>query len=202
MERRKPFMQNVRKGGPSTLFDIKVVLCYLLNSLDAPISADDLFLIVQSEQLINYFELMSAISELCKGGQIETSFNEKGEECYAISKHGASLVADLEASIPMNLKHRVVSAAIRMFAFKQNAKENKVQITASENGGYILSVEVPGMPEPLCKLSLYFADRIQAEVAKDNFLENPTLVYTSVLVALTGDRATLITALSDIANLR
>ena len=87
MERRKPFMQNVRKGGPSTLFDIKVVLCYLLNSLDAPISADDLFLIVQSEQLINYFELMSAISELCKGGHY-------AEHCSAYRSCGVHILIE------------------------------------------------------------------------------------------------------------
>jgi len=197
MERRKPFMQNVKKGGPATIFDIKVMLCYLLNSLKKPISAENLLNIMLSEQLVNYFEYESAMGELCDNGQVEKFVTDSGEEFYQISSQGASLVVDLESSLSMSLRSRVVAAAVRVLTFKQNEKENKVTVTPAQGGGYNLSIEVPGTPEPLCKIQLYFPERLQAEMARDGFLLNPTLVYTAILSALTGDMTTLLTALKN-----
>ena len=197
MERRKPFMQNVKVGGPATIFDIKVMLCYLLNSLNKPISAEDLLNVMMSEQLVNYFEYESAMGELVNGGQIEKFVSDSGEEFYQISKNGAALVVDLESSLAMSLRSRVVAAAIKVLTFKQNKEENNVKITAAEGGGYNLTLEVPGEPQPLCKLQLYFPERLQAEMANDRFLENPSLVYAAILAALSGDMMTLMTALKD-----
>lgn len=197
MERRKPFMQNVKLGGPTTIFDIKVMLCYLLNSLGKPISAEDLLNVMMSEQLVNYFEYESAMAELVNGGQVEKFVSDSGEEFYRISENGAALVVDLETSIAMSLKSRVVAAAIKVLTFKQNKDENNVQILSAEGGGYNLSIEVPGEPQPLCKLQLYFPERLQVEMAKDRFLENPSLVYAAILASLSGDLTTLMTALRD-----
>ena len=81
--------------------------------------------------------------------------------------------------------------------YKQNEKENRAEITACDKGGYLLNIEIPDMPESLCKMQLYFPERMQAEMAKDGFLQNPTLLYAAIIAALTGDRSTLVTALSD-----
>ena len=197
MERRKPFMQNVKTGGPATIFDIKVMLCYLLNSLNKPISAVDLLNVMMSEELVNYFEYESAMAELVKGGQVEKFVSDSEEEFYQISKNGAALVVDLESSLAMSLKSRVVAAAIKVLTFKQNAEENNVEVTAAEGGGYNLTLEVPGEPQPLCKLQLYFPERLQAEMARDGFLTNPTLVYAAILAALSGDLTALMTALKQ-----
>ncbi|MBQ8338313.1 MAG: DUF4364 family protein [Oscillospiraceae bacterium] len=197
MERRKPFMQNVKTGGPATIFDIKVMLCYLLNSLNKPISAEDLLNVMMSEELVNYFEYESAMAELVKGGQVEKFVSDSEEEFYQISKNGAALVVDLESSLAMSLKSRVVAAAIKVLTFKQNAEENNVEVTAAEGGGYNLTLEVPGEPQPLCKLQLYFPERLQAEMARDGFLTNPTLVYAAILAALSGDLTALMTALKQ-----
>jgi len=197
MERRKPFMQNVKVGGPSTIFDIKVMLCYILNTLKSPISAENLSTVVVSEGLVNYFEYESAMGELLDGGHIERFTDKSGEEFYKISENGAALVVDLESSLSMTLRSYAIRTAIKVLTFKQNEKENTVTITPVEEGGYQLSVEIPGTPKPLCSFSMYFPERMQAEMARDGFLENPTLAYTSLLCALTGDRVTLLTALSD-----
>ncbi len=197
MERRKPFMQNVKLGGPNTIFDIKLMLCYILNSLKVPISAEDLLYITQSEGLVNYFEYESAIGELLDGGHIEKFTDDTGEDFLKMSETGAALVVDLESSLSMTLRSRSVRAALKALSYKQNAKENNVKIINSENGGYFLSVEIPGTPEPLCSIKLYFPERLQAEMAKDGFLEDPAMVYTAILTALTGDTSTLISLLSS-----
>ena len=194
MERRNPFMQNVKKGGPATIFDIKVMLCYLLNTLKKPISAENLLNIMLSQELVNYFEYESAMAELVNGGQIE-KFTHDGEDFYKISEQGKSIVVELESSLAMSLKSRVVEAAVKLLAYKQNEKENKVQIIEVD-GGYSLEIEIPGEPQPLCKMQLFFPERLQAQMARDGFLNDPTLVYTAVLSALTGDKTTLITALN------
>lgn len=194
MERRNPFMQNVKKGGPNTIFDIKVMLCYLLNTLKKPISAENLLNVMLSQELVNYFEYESAMAELCDGGQVE-KFTHDGEDFYKISEQGASIVVELESSLALSLKSRVVEAAVKLLAYRQNERENKAGIIEVE-GGYNLVIEIPGEPQPLCKIELFFPERLQAQMARDGFLNDPTLTYTALLCAVTGDRTTLITALS------
>jgi len=193
MERRNPFLQNVKKGGPTSIFDIKVMLCYLLNTLNKPISAENLLNVMLSQELVNYFEYESAMAELCDGGQVE-KFTHDGEDFYKISEQGASIVVELESSLALSLKSRVVEAAVKLLAYRQNEKENRAEIKAVD-GGYNLVIEIPGEPQPLCKIELFFPERLQAQMARDGFLNDPTLTYTALLSAVTGDRTTLITAL-------
>ena len=194
MERRNPFMQNVKVGGPNTIFDIKVMLCYLLNTLNKPISAENLLNVMMSQELVNYFEYESAMAELVNGGQVE-KFTHDDEDFYKISEQGASIVVELESSLSASLKSRVVEAAVKLLAYRQNERENKADIIEVE-GGYNLVIEIPGHPQPLCKIELFFPERLQAQMARDGFLNDPTLTYTAILSAVTGDRTTLITALS------
>lgn len=195
MERRNPFMQNVKVGGPNTIFDIKVMLCYLLNTLKKPISAENLLNVMLSQELVNYFEYESAMAELVSGGQVE-KFTHDGEDFYKISEQGASIVVELESSLALSLKSRVVEAAVKLLAYRQNERENKADIVKVE-GGYNLVIEIPGEPQPLCKIELFFPERLQAQMARDGFLSDPTLTYTAILSAVTGDRTTLITALDN-----
>lgn len=198
MERRKPFMQNVSLGGPYTIFDIKVMLCYLLKTVNKPISAETLWTIMASEELVNYFEYENAMGELLKAGHVEAFTDESGEDFYKISPKCIPIVSDLESNLAISLRSRVVTAAMKIMYYKQNEEQNNVKVIPCEEGGYILSIDVPGTPRSLCKMELYFPEKLQAERARERFIDNPTLVYSVTLASLTGDTSHLMSVLRDI----
>ena len=56
------FTGGVGPGGLRTKNDIRVLLCYLLASVSAPLRQDDILSILQEYNLANYFEIMDALS--------------------------------------------------------------------------------------------------------------------------------------------
>ena len=66
---------NVFTGGVNLLGlksknDIKLLICYLLASIDAPLSKEDIITILQDNELANYFEINDAISDLLDNNNI------------------------------------------------------------------------------------------------------------------------------------
>ena len=48
-------------GGMTDKYEIKILICYLLYSVHAPLSREQLNLIFQEEQLVNYFSFCYAL---------------------------------------------------------------------------------------------------------------------------------------------
>ena len=66
--------------------------------------------------------------------------------------------------------------------------------------GFTLPLSVYNIPykKALCKMEFYFPEKLQAERARERFIDDPTLVYAVTLAALTGDTSHLLAVLRDI----
>ncbi len=64
------FTGGIVLGGMRTKADIRVLLCYILKSLDAPFSKAGLNEVLQSTSLANFFEVNDALSALLGAGLI------------------------------------------------------------------------------------------------------------------------------------
>ena len=72
------FSAGVEPGGLRSRNEIKVLITFLLDNLERPLSKRQLFTVVQQEGLANYFETSQALSELISGGSVD--FDLDGEE--------------------------------------------------------------------------------------------------------------------------
>ena len=54
------FTGGVADGGLRTKNDIKILICYMLATLDAPFSKNDMIRVLQETALANYFEINDA----------------------------------------------------------------------------------------------------------------------------------------------
>ena len=54
----------------NSLHSVKILLCYLLNKLDMPVSPDDLLQIVMDSEIINYFYYNDAVCALLDNGAL------------------------------------------------------------------------------------------------------------------------------------
>ena len=161
------FTGGVAPGGLRSKSDIRILICYMLKSVNAPLSGDDIIKVLQEKSLANYFEASDALSALVSLGNVTR------EE-------------DLEQLIPSSVRDKAVAAATALLASAKMERENVATIVRTENG-YNVTCHISGGEMELMSLTVYVPDLYQAREVKKNFHRDPQRVYNLMLAALTGD---------------
>jgi hypothetical protein len=177
------FTGGIEPGGLRTKNDIRILICYILHSVHAPLSGEDLSGILQKKSLANYFEIQDALSSLLKNGNILK--NESGE--YQIGPGGKEIAEHLDDTLPLSVRDKALDAAMKMLARAKNEREHKVDILEDEDGHRVIC-HISGGDREMMSVSLSVPDILQAQIVKDNFHENPGGIYEVVLAALTNDK--------------
>lgn len=175
------FTAGVEPGGLRSKNDIKILICYLLNSISTPLSEEDIMTVLQEHSLTNYFEAAAAISDLKNMNNISSLDNSN---LYTVTESGKMIAKQLNASVPISARDKAVSAAINLLSKKQREKENTVEISKIDNG-YSVKCTVSGGSTEMLSFTLYVPDILQAEQVKKNFQNRPDLIYRIILAGVT-----------------
>lgn len=181
---RDAFTGGVEPGGLWNKNDIRILLCYVLASVGAPLSRESIGEIIQGKALANYFEVGDALDSLVKQGN--AAVDEAG--LFSVTDSGREIAANLDATLPLSVRDKALEAALRLTAEQKARRENKVELQKAENG-YQVRCHVSGGETELMTISLYVPDKAQAELVERNFYRDPEGVYRLLLAALTGDKA-------------
>ena len=172
------FTAGVKPGGLNNRSEIKIFVCYLLATINAPLTREQINEITQNNELVNYFELNDILTELENNKTIIFE-----NDTYTISELGKGVAAPLETEIPITVRNSAVNYALKMLAKIKKEKENKV-IIEKTTGGYNVTFIVLDSDVELLRSTLFVTDILQAEALKENFINNPTLLYTNTLESL------------------
>lgn len=179
------FTGGVDPGGLWNQNDIRILLCYILNSVNAPLSGQDLSEILQRKALANYFEAGDALASLEQRGNVVRD----ADGCYRVTKAGREIAETLDATLPLSVRDKALEAALTLLASARSQRENQVDIQPREGGFQVTCHISGGAGVELMAVSLYVPDRDQAELVKNRFYRDPEQVYKLLLSALTGDTA-------------
>ncbi len=169
--------------GPMTdKYDIKILICYLLKSVNMPLSKEQLNYIFQNEQLVNYFSFCDALKDLIDSNHISSS-KAQFDEVYTLNELGLQTAKKLERSLPKSLRDNVVEAAIELLAKIKKERENEVEIRPYENG-YMVNCVMHGDSFDLLQLGIYAPDMLQADKIKEKFLDDPVKLYRRLIKLL------------------
>ena len=178
------FSAGVEPGGLWHKNDIRILLCYILASVDAPLSRGDLTRIVQEKRLANYFEVEDALASLIAQGNVE----QDAQGLCAATKAGREIANSLDATLPLSVRDKALEAALTLLAEERSHRENRVEVVPQE-GGYQVTCHISGGEGmELMAVSLYVPDSAQAELVRQRFYQAPDRVYKLLLASLTGDR--------------
>lgn len=191
------FSAGVSLGGLRNKNDIKLLICYILASIDHSLSQEDILSVLQQYNLANYFEINSALSELIDAKNIIQ--DSKNPNLYTVTESGKMISSQLNTSLPISIRDKAIKAALGLLSKIQRETENKVSIDKNKNG-YNLKCNISGGDSDLFSFSLYVPDKMQAELSKENFLKNPNVVYECMLALLTEDKELLESLLTEIKN--
>lgn len=177
------FMAGVEPGGLTNVQEIRILLCYMLHTVGAPIPRDALTDIITAGGMANYFDTEDAIEDLIRLQHLV----QTEDRLVATTVTGNQIGESLGVRIPYTLRERSVKAALQLLKRRKVEQDNKVEIRKTEEGGYEVTCTVMDGARVLLSVTLPVSDAWQAEQIKEQFLTDPALLYRSNLAVLTGD---------------
>lgn len=166
----------------SDIYEIKILVCYLLNSIKKPMSRKQLQEVFSEGSLVNYFSFCQAIKDMLENGHISCEKLEF-DELYTLKEHGAETARQLEHSLPRSLRDNVVEIALALLTRIKNESENEVIVSEYENG-YKVRCIMHDVDFDIMALELFVPDTMQAEKIREKFLKNPPQLYKDLIQLL------------------
>ncbi len=177
------FSAGVQPGGLYTSQEIKILVCYMLNTVHHPMPRDEVTDILVSGEMANYFATEEAIEELLRLQHVVSDENA----CLAITDTGAQIGEMLATRVPYTLRDRAAKAALALLKRREIEQDNTVTIRRLDDGGYEVTCAVLDQGKTLLSVMLRVADDYQAAQIKENFLADPSFLYRGNLAVLVGD---------------
>jgi hypothetical protein len=175
------FTAGIEPGGLRTRNEIRILICYLLASIDAPLAKADLIDIIVQNGIANYFET----ADVSAKGVIRVSSDP--EELCSPTDSARMISKQLDSDLPATVRHSAQNAAINLLAKAKRERENHVEISRAEKG-YSVTCHISGGDTDLMSFSLTVPDSAQAKIVRENFQESPETVYRMLLALVTGEK--------------
>lgn len=169
-------------GGLFSSAEIRILICYILDTVGEPIPANLLINQLHYEGIANIFELSDAIESLLNGGMI--SLIDTKDDLYEITPKGRETAQTLKTSLSFTVRDRACSAAIRMMARFKNMRNTNIEIISNDGRTYV-SCSAIDNEHPFLTVNLMVADENQALCIKENFLNNTSEICTKIISLLT-----------------
>ena len=166
-------------GMLTNIMDIKLLICYLLNTVKEPIEKEQMIEMIFENNIAEYFDLRAAVMELVENGNI----SEDSEGNLTICPSGAEAAEQLENTLPFSAREKAVRGAIKITTLSKRRKANVAEIEKTQNGNYV-HCEMSDDTGTVFDFKILVADEFQANQIKEGFLENPALVYKKFIAAL------------------
>jgi hypothetical protein len=190
------FRAGVAPGSPSTDIEIKMLLCHLLSHLEEPIHFTQLHEALSEHSLVNYFELVQALDDLCQLGQLSVC-DEQGTQQYRITSLGREIGAEFERTLPLSMREKALDSTRRVLERHRRLTEVNIKETPCPAGGFLLELSIPDKDGELIGLRVFAPTRQECDLMKKRFLNAPLTIYKGVMALLTGNEQVLGTIFSD-----
>ena len=191
------FDEGIAPGGLRSKNEIKILICYLYNSVNDKMSKNLVTEAIINDELANFFEISAAFDELVGNKNLIESDSVDGEQTYIITENGRVIANGLETTLAHTVKQKSYDCALRLLGERRTARENHVDIIKTENG-FDVNCRVSGGEITLFEFTLYAPNYEQAEVIKKNFLSYPQTVYKTMLGLMTKDIENVGQALEEV----
>lgn len=128
------FTAGIDPGGLTNDYEIKILVCYILEKIKRHMTFSEINYILQSEGLANYFEYAEAISELLSSGHIVDISQGEGEQRFRLSDLGVKTARTFEKNIPLSVREKSMRAAEEYYLRQRIEKETRSRLKRSPTG--------------------------------------------------------------------
>lgn len=178
------FIEGVDPDGLKDIADIKYMICYIISSVDEPLTKSLINDILQDDySLANYFEVNQALSELLRAGTLRTETRD-GEEILILNKDAVEPTMFLKNSLPRSIREKAINCAVKLLTRSRRERENEITVEKLDRG-YNVTFTLFDVNTEFMKLTIYVSDECQVEAVKKNFLNDPSKFYSNIISSLT-----------------
>lgn len=166
-----------------TLTLTKLIILYMLDSVDSSLKKSDIFGFIIDNDYTNYFTLMQASSELIETGFIEIK-TLKNSAYFSITEEGRNTISSFQDRISQGIKDDIV----RFFA--DNLVKTKSALTVETHyyraghSGYIAELVAKEKNTELLHLKINMPTEEAVSTMCNSFEEKPELIYDLLIDAL------------------
>ena len=169
-----------------TLAENKVLILYILNKIDKPVSNDELLQLVLSIEDMNYFYFQQFLLDLLENKYIETyKENNYSEQIYRLTPSGKKTLELTKDLIPGIVKLRIDSTIKGELQDIEEEVSIISEFTPEDDGGFIVTCKVIEQNKTIFEVSTFAASREQAKFISDNWKENAIDIYPNIIDLLT-----------------
>ena len=167
------------------LAENKVLILYILNKMENPITNDGLLRLVLAVMDMNYFYFQQFLLDLIERNYI-VCFNKDGKNVYQITDLGKATLDLTHDMIPGIIKLKVDTS----FSGELKETAQKESITAeytpkSENE-YTVTCKINENNSGIFEISVFAGSREEAKRIVDNWKENAYRIYPEILNSLSN----------------
>lgn len=191
------FVGGIQPGGLTNDFEVKILICFLLDSLkkNSPgaalsdgeqpgLSFDELNEIFQETGLVNYFEFAESMSELEKTEHIRRQMTPDGEkEIFVITEVGSITAQIFQKTLPLTVREKTLETARHLTEVQKCMDEVDVNYHPVSDG-YILQLTIRDIGSDLMNLNVFLPTEEECILVKEHIQNDPAEVYSRILTAL------------------
>lgn len=182
-------------GGVSKVYEARILICFLLNSIEKPLSKTDINNIMQYQGLVNYFTFSQAFNDLIEDEQIvvykedddqdQVKETDLCEKKYILTKKGKQTSQVFKDTIGITVRERLSLAANKYLVDVKSLQDNIVKIEKVADG-YMVVCRVKDIGSDLITINLFSPDKDTADLIKKNFIKKSLQLYQNIFDFLTS----------------
>ncbi|MEG6565561.1 DUF4364 family protein [Thermoanaerobacterium saccharolyticum] len=162
------------------LAENKLIILYILNRIDMPITGEQINRIISDNNLMNYFYLQQYLNEL-----EESNFIDLKESKYVLTEFGLNALKLFFKHIQEGTRKKIDEyIVINKEKFKQESQYIATYYKKS-NREYIANLKVVENDIVLIEINLNLVNAQQAKIVCDNWKQKSNDVYNYIVKALT-----------------
>ena len=169
-----------------TLAENKVLILYILNKIDKPVSNDELLQLVLSIEDMNYFYFQQFLLDLLENKYIEIyKENNFSEQIYRLTNAGREALELTKDLIPGIVKLKIDSTIKGEFQDIEEEISIVSEFTPEDDGGFIVTCKIIEHNKTIFEVSTSAVSREQAKQISENWKENAVDIYPNMINLLT-----------------
>ncbi len=173
----------VKPGGLNSKQTIRILMCYIIDSMKEPITQYQIERAMVENELVNYFEIGDALSRLEKSDLIK--MNDKGG--YTVTNDGHMVAQTLHTEVPLTVREQAYHAAINCMEYTKLAEYTRVSIAKTPQGDYAVTCKLLDGEVEIFSMMMTFDEENLAEYIKERVFNNGNEIYQCMLATLTGN---------------
>ena len=165
------------------LAENKVLILYILNKLEKPITNDGLFRLVLAVMDMNYFYFQQFLLDLLENQYI-SCFEQEGKNVYAITEKGKETLKLTSNILPGIMKLKVDTSFKNELSSTAEEESITAEFTPKSENDYTVTCKINENNTCIFQVSVFASSREEAKKIVDNWKENADRIYPEILNSL------------------